>query len=232
MQVRIGVIAVLTVVVAISCASCGAVTQSAPSDLPSSTSPAEPATASTTPESETTTAPSSLDSLDFDDGNQIDPAAYVGWKIGSAQRPSGRPPPTRRRAWSRFVHANGACRARYIQEIIDTSATDDAVASDEFLAALTGDTVESNAPYVFDGHFALNTGLEEAAEGTVATRAILLGDEGSDMWLVSVRVFTGLDPSIHETSNAYTLELNCISGIAPEDVVGSLDAIAAITVTE
>lgn len=233
MHVRIGVIAVVALVVAISCPSCGAVTQSGPSVPPSKTGPAGPATGSATPEPERTTAPpSSLDSLDFDDGTQIDPAAYVGWRISFGSEAEWTPNPDAPEGEVEFVHENGACTARYIQETIDTSTADDAVASDEFLAALTGYTVESNAPYVFDGHFALTTGLEEASEGTVATRAILLGDQGSDMWLISVRVFTGLDPSIHGANNAYTLELNSVSGIDPKDVVESLDAVAAITVTK
>jgi hypothetical protein len=223
---RLGVTGAVALVVALSCASCGGVnTMTEPTAKPSDTTSAAPEAA----EPESPTDPAPLDSLGFDDGALIDPAAYVGWSFSFGSEEEWTPAPGSPEGTVEFVHANGSCTARYIQEIIATSSSDDAEASDEFLAALTGDTVESNAAYVFDGHFAL-TGTEDDADGTVANRAILLGSRGSDLWLVAVRVFSTFDTDIRGMSNAYTLELNCVAGIDPEDVVDSLDAVAAISV--
>lgn len=226
MRVRIGVTVGVALLVALSCSSCGGMM-----DRPSIVGPVS-TEAELTPEAEATSEaePGAIDSLGFDEGDLLDPAASVGWSFSFVSDAEWTPADDVPEGAVDFVHANGSCTARYIQEVIEPSAADDSGASDAFLADLTGDTVESNAPYVFDGEFAL-TGLEEDPDGTVASRTILLGDE-TDMWLVAVRVFTALDPSIHGMSNAYTLELNCLSGVNPEDVVDSLDAVAAITVTQ
>lgn len=227
MHLRIALAAMMTVAVSLGCASCVAATGSQPSSEPSGSESPASDTESPTAEPEPATA---LVTLDFEGGSRLDPAASVGWRISFGSDADWAPDSEAPEDEVQFVHANGSCTARYIQEVIETSATDDAAASDEFLAELTGDTVESNAPYVADGHFAL-TGPEEDPGATVATRTILLGD-GDSTWLIAVRVFTALDPSIHGMSNAYTLELNCVSGIDPESVVESLDEVAAITVSQ
>ena len=179
------------------------------------------------------TAEPEVDSLSFADGAALDPLAMVGWHFSfGADNGSWTPSPDAGDGEVIFLNEEGTCTAQYWQETIDTTATDDLAASDEFLAEMSGATADEMAEYAFDGHFALSGGFnEQAREGDVATRTLLWSDDESS-FLLTARVFHKLDYATSTMNNAYTLEIQCDTGVDPQDVVDSLDDVAKVSVDQ
>lgn len=179
------------------------------------------------------TAEPGVDSLSFEDGAALDPLAMVGWKLSfGGDDGSWTPSPDAGEGEVIFLNEEGTCTAQYWQEIIDTTATDDLAASDEFLAEMSGATADEMAQYAFDGQFARSGGFSgPATEGDVATRTLLWSDDESS-FLLTTRVFHKLDYATSTMNNAYTLRIQCDTGVDPQDVVDSLDEVAQVSVDQ
>ncbi len=172
-------------------------------------------------------------SLSFADGAALDPLAMVGWQFSfGSDDGSWTPSPDAPSGEMIFVNADGTCEAQYWQEVFETTAPDDLSASDEFVAAISGATAEEIETYAFDGHFALGGRIDEPpTEGDVATRTLLWdNDEGS--FLLSARVFQNLDYATSTMNNAYSLIIQCDTGVEAEEFADSLDAVAKVSIAQ